>query len=282
MAILNPMLVARFSGGTLHRYENFPSGHVAPRHVDVWLPPGYDQNAARYPVIYFHDGQNLFDPALAYIGVTWGVDEALARLMAAGQIDGAIAVGVWCIEARRREYMPRQPLLQPAGRQLADRFGRAYGGLPDSDNYLRFIVDELKPVIDAAYRTRADQPHTFVMGSSMGGLISLYALCQYPHVFGGAGCLSTHWPIGGLALINWFGSALPRAGRHRLYFDFGTETLDAPYEPYQRQMDDRVLKAGYAAGRDWLTRKFDGAEHSERAWRARLDEPLRFLLPAPA
>lgn len=282
MATLSPMFVARFSGGALHRYENFPSRHIAPRHVDVWLPPGYDQNAARYPVIYLHDGQNLFDPALAYIGVTWGVDEALARLMAAGRIVGAIAVGVWCIEARRREYMPRRPLIEPAGRQLADRFERAYGGLPDSDNYLRFIVDELKPVIDATYRTRADQPHTFVMGSSMGGLISLYALCQYPHVFGGAGCLSTHWPIGGLTLIDWFGSALPRAGRHCLYFDFGTETLDAPYEPYQRQMDDRVLKAGYAAGRDWLTRKFDGAEHSERAWRARLDEPLRFLLPAPA
>jgi predicted alpha/beta superfamily hydrolase len=273
-------LISAHAGGVLHRYADFVSQHIAPRHVEVWTPPGYAQSTARYPVLYMHDGQNLFNPAEAYIGVTWGVAEAIGQLMAAGLIDGVIVVGIWCTLERRREYMPYQPLIEPVGRRLADRFTRAYGGLPQSDEYLRFIVAELKPFIDEKYRTRAEQPHTFVMGSSLGGLMSLYALCRYPHIFGSAACLSTHWPIGGPLLIDWFGANLPRAGAHRLYFDFGTDTLDAPYAPYQQRMDERLARAGYTAGRDWLTRKFDGAEHSERAWRARVAEPLQFLLHA--
>jgi predicted alpha/beta superfamily hydrolase len=112
----------------------------------------------------------------------------------------------------------------------------------------------------------------------MGGLISLFALLEYPDVFGGAGCLSTHWPAGGDGLVDFLGQALPKAGQHRLYFDFGTETLDAGYEPYQRRMDDWVHAAGYRSCQDWVTHKFAGAEHSERAWRARVGIPLRFLL----
>ncbi len=279
MSDSGPLAIAH-ADGVLHRHADFASQHIAPRHVEVWTPPGYAQSTARYPVLYMHDGQNLFDPTQAYIGVTWGVAEAIGQLMAAGTIAGVIVVGIWCTLERRREYMPCQPLIEPAGRRLADRFVRAYGGLPQSDDYLRFIVEELKPFIDEKYRTCAEQPHTFVMGSSLGGLMSLYALCRYPHIFGGAACLSTHWPIGGTLLIDWFGANLPRPGAHRLYFDFGTDTLDAPYAPYQQRMDERLAQAGYAPGRDWQTRKFDGAEHSERAWRARVAEPLQFLLRA--
>jgi len=268
------------AGGVLHRHADFESQFITPRHVEVWTPPGYTPAAAPYPVLYMHDGQNLFDPAEAYIDVTWGVAEAVGQLMAAGLTAGVIVVGIWCTLERRREYMPRQPLIEPAGRRLADRFSRAYGGLPQSDEYLRFIVEELKPFVDEKYRTCADPSHTFVMGSSLGGLMSLYALCRYPHIFGAAACLSTHWPVGGQYIVDWFGANLPRPGAHRLYFDFGTDTLDAPYAPYQQRMDQWLAQAGYTAGRDWLTRKFDGAEHSERAWRARVAEPLQFLLRA--
>ncbi|HYF63383.1 MAG TPA: alpha/beta hydrolase-fold protein, partial [Herpetosiphonaceae bacterium] len=123
--------------------------------------------------------------------------------------------------------------------------------------------------------------HTFVMGSSMGGLISLYALCQHPQVFGAAACVSTHWPIGGAPLVAAMAAALPPPGDHRLYFDYGTATLDAGYEPFQRQMDGLLAAAGYRQGRDCLTHKFPGAEHSERAWSERAAIPLAFLL-APA
>ncbi|HJW46870.1 MAG TPA: alpha/beta hydrolase-fold protein, partial [Lysobacter sp.] len=147
-----------------------------------------------------------------------------------------------------------------------------------SDDYLKFVVTELKPFIDATYRTRKGRDDTFVMGSSMGGLISLYAVAEYPEVFGGAGAVSTHWPIGDGIVIDWLGAHLPSPRNHRIYYDFGTATLDAQYEPYQRRMDALMPAHGYVEGRNWTTRKFEGAEHSERAWRARVDVPLVFLL----
>lgn len=271
----------RLSDGTgvVSRHADFPSRHVAPRYVDVWCPPANATTPAiRYPVIYMHDGQNLFDPALSFIGVDWGMDEAVTRLIRDTGQPGAIVVGIWNSPLRWREYMPHKPLVTPAERQLLARFVEQAGGEPLSEPYLKFLVEELKPFIDATYPTLPDRSHTFAMGSSMGGLISLYALIEYPDIFGGAACLSTHWPAGEDALVDSLGAALPQAGRHKLYFDFGTETLDAAYEPYQRRMDGWAKRAGYQADHDWLTRKFDGAEHSERAWRARVDVPLAFLL----
>jgi predicted alpha/beta superfamily hydrolase len=275
-------LITTSSGAQLHRYADFQSAHVAPRHVEVWLPPGHARGEGRYPVIYMHDGQNLFDPATAFIGVDWAIDRAMTGLIEQGLTAGAIVVGIWNTERRRREYMPEQALSSPAGRTVLAELSRANGGPPLSDAYLRMLVLEVKPLIDAGYRTLPDRAHTFVMGSSMGGLVSLYALCQYPEMFGGAACVSTHWPIGGSLLVEAMATALPPPGAHRLYFDYGTATLDAGYEPYQRQMDRLLLEAGYEQGRDCLTRKFPGAEHSERAWRERAAIPLGFLLaPAP-
>ncbi|MCB1771724.1 MAG: alpha/beta hydrolase [Candidatus Competibacteraceae bacterium] len=270
-----------FSDGTgfLTRYADFPSDCIAPRHVDVWRPPGEQAGSEiRYPVIYMHDGQNLFDPALSFIGVDWGMDEAMLRLIQEGRQPGAIIVGVWNSPLRLQEYMPQKPLTTSGAQHILSQFVEQAGGAPLSDGYLRFLAEELKPFIDAHYPTLPDAAHTLVMGSSMGGLISLYALIEYPEVFGGAGCLSTHWPRGEAALVDALGAALPLPGQHRLYFDYGTETLDADYEPWQRRMDEWLRNAGYQEGQDWLTRKFPGAEHSERAWRVRVDLPLRFLL----
>ena len=264
--------------GTVKRHENFNSKYVDPRHVDVWLPPGYEQNsAARFPVIYMHDGQNLFDPKTSYTGIDWGVDETLTRLIAAGKTRAAIVVGVWNTPKRALEYMPQQ-----AATGAGVRFLKDAPELPReqiiSDNYLKFLVEELKPFIDATYRTLPGRADTFIMGSSMGGLISAYAMSQYPEVFGGAGCLSTHWVAGDGAVIAYLKQHLPDARTHKFYFDYGTETLDASYEPYQQKMDAVMRQAGYHAGKNWVTRKFVGAEHAEKAWRARVDIPLTFLL----
>ena len=264
--------------GHINRHADFASRYVAPRHVDIWCPYGVAApSATRYPVIYMHDGQNLFDPALSFIGVDWGMDEAMTRLIRDTGHPGAIVVGIWNSPLRWREYMPHKPLATPSGRRLLPRFIEQAGGEPLSSEYLRFIVEELKPFIDQNYPTLSEPGHTLVMGSSMGGLISLYALIEYPDVFGGTGCLSTHWPIGDEFMVTFLGKSLPIAGQHRLYFDHGTETLDHDYEPYQRLMDNFVRASGYETGRDWLTRKFGGAEHSERAWRARISIPLAFL-----
>ncbi|MCL4261834.1 MAG: alpha/beta hydrolase [Anaerolineae bacterium] len=265
------------SGRLLH-HTDFPSHHVPPRPVDVWLPSGYD--AARpCPVLYMHDGQNLFDPALAYGGVTWGVAEALTRLMAEGIVPPTIIVGVWNAGGRRwQEYLPQRPFASLAGQQALAAIDPAYlPGPPDSDAYLRFLVTEVKPFIDQTYATQPEREHTFIMGSSMGGLISLYALCEYPDLFGGAGCVSTHWPAVDGVLPQLL-KQLPPAGRHRFYFDFGTEELDAQYEPFQQQADILIAAVGYTQGQDWVTHKFPGANHSEQAWQQRVHIPLTFLL----
>jgi len=265
--------------GNIDRYPAFSSRYVIPRTVDVWHPLNNRADSAiRYPVLYLHDGQNLFDPALSFIGVDWGMGEAMTRLMAETGSNGVIMVGLWNTPLRLREYLPQRPFSTLPGQKLRQDLMERIGGESLADNYLRFIVHELKPFIDARYPTLPDVANTFIMGSSMGGLISLYALTEYPAIFSGAAGLSTHWPIGGEMLVDAMGAALPKAGHHRLYFDFGTETLDAEYEPYQRRMDQWLQIAGYTSGQDWLSCKFAGAEHSERAWRVRVSLPLRFLL----
>lgn len=266
------------TAGRVERLPQIISHQLADRRVDVWLPPGYDAHAElRYPVLYMHDGQNLFDPATSYGGTAWEADQALCRLVAAGKARPAIIVGVWNTPARFAEYMPQKATTQAAMDQLAAQFHFAPAPL-QSDAYLRYLVTELKPVIDRTYRTAPGRADTFVMGSSMGGLISAYALVEYPEVFGGAACVSTHWPAGDGSVIDYLAGHLPRPGTHKFYFDYGTATLDAQYEPYQQRMDAIMRHAGYAEGRDWITRKYPGAEHSEKSWRARVEVPLEFLL----
>jgi predicted alpha/beta superfamily hydrolase len=264
--------------GTVLRYPSMPSGHVAARNIDVWLPPGYDREPDKhYPVLYMHDGQNLFDPATSYGGVDWGIDETMTRMIAAGEVREAIVVGVWNTPKRREEYMPQRAV------QGAIDFNvpGSTAARPEdiiSDRYLAFLVEELKPFIDANYRTLPDRADTYVMGSSMGGLVSQYAISKYPGVYGGAGCVSTHWPAGNGIALDDFAVHLPDPATHKYYFDYGTATLDESYEPYQLRADAILRSAGYVEGRNWITRKFEGAEHSEKSWRLRVHEPLQFLI----
>jgi predicted alpha/beta superfamily hydrolase len=265
--------------GTVDTYQEFASRFISVRRVDVWLPPGYDPKRSEgYPVLYMHDGQNLFDPALAYIGIDWGIDEAVVHLVEADKIPPTLVVGIWNTPDRMAEYLPQQPvsLLSPAKK---NEVFVTYGS-PKSDAYLLYLVEELKPFVDANYRTRAEREGTFLMGSSMGGLISLYAICEHPDVFAGAGCLSTHWPVVEGVMLRYLEKNLPDPVHHRLYFDYGSETLDATYEPHQLEVDRILEAAGYAPGENWITRSFPGAEHSEAAWRERVDIPLEFLLGA--
>jgi len=184
-----------------------------------------------------HDGQNLFDPEKANIGVDWGVVPALMKLIEAGSVPEVILVGIWCTEKRVEEYLPQRPFEMSPAKFSLSKLRFMLRGKPKSDAYLRFLVEELKPFIDKQYRTLADQAYTNIMGSSRGGLISLYALCQYPHIFRGAGCLSTHWPAVEGVILHYLAQTLPESGTHCIYFDYGTETLDAQYEPYQMRVD---------------------------------------------
>jgi predicted alpha/beta superfamily hydrolase len=262
--------------GTIQRHADFPSRFVAARNVDVWFPPDYSEEK-RYPVLYMHDGQNLFEPISSIGGVAWEVDKAIARLVEAKKIPSVIVVGVWNSDIRWREYMPQKAYEAAGFEERREAFLERAGGPPLSDSYLRFLVEEIKPFVDANYPTLPDQRDTFVMGSSMGGLISLYAVSRYPDVFYGAGCVSTHWSAGRGELVDEMAKMLPDPKSHKLYFDYGTVGLDAEYEPFQLQMDVHLRNAGYDES-NWMTRKFDGADHNEAAWHARVKIPLLFLL----
>ncbi len=284
---LAPLESAALSVGQMDivRHTSFGSNHLPPRHVDVWLPEDYATSGKTYKVVYAHDGQNLFIPERSYYnGVDWGIDDTLQELIDAGKVDDAIVVGVWNTPNRVAEYLPWEAW--EFAPDYRDAISRYMDSEPVSREYLQFLVEELKPFIDRNYRTRPGRDDTFLLGSSMGGLISLYGLVSYPDVFGGAACISTHWPstmmadnpAGNEPFLDFLRQSLPTPGDHRLYFDFGTAELDAQYEPHQNVIDDLMRELGYKQGTLWQTRKFEGEGHNEPAWNARVHIPLTFLL----
>lgn len=279
--------------GKLIRHDSFPSRYVSPRKVDVWLPENYSPKK-RYNVLYMHDGQMLFDSSITFNKMSWDVDDIATRLQQENKLQDLIVVGIWNSGmGRHADYFPQKPF-ESLGREQKDAVYAAArtNGVSvfnnyqiHSDDYLKFLVTELKPFIDKNYSTRTSRRYTFIAGSSMGGLISLYAICEYPDVFGGAACLSTHWP--GIftmdnnpfpdAMLRYVSAHLPDPKRHKIYFDCGDATLDAWYPPIQQKADIVMAKRGYTA-KNWLTKYFPGQEHSEKAWRSRFAIPLTFLL----
>lgn len=272
--------------GQVMTLKEVPFIDIPPRPVEVYLPPGYANGDQHYPVLYMHDGQNLFDTATAYSGIDWGVDEALDTLIAKGEVPPVIVVGIWNAGQRRRaEYMPEKPFYQYP-KPLQDSLRQYFGHIPYADTYLSWIVNTLKPHIDALFRTKPGQQHTFMAGSSFGGLISLYAIVSYPQVFAGVAGVSTHWiidysgayPTLPNTMMQWLGNHLPRPANHHLWMDHGTTTLDQYYGKYQKKMDRYMTKAGYTLNENWVTKVYPGAAHTERDWQKRVPEILLFLL----
>lgn len=280
------------SSGTIKRYENFPSKFVATRNVDVWLPDGYSANK-KYAVLYMHDGQMLFDSSTTWNHASWDVDDAITKLQKENKIKDVIVIAIWNSGAgRHADYFPQKPY-ESLSQQVKDFIAKQLQEAahtkeifrPVSDNYLKFIVEELKPFIDRSYSTYKDATNTFIAGSSMGGLISMYAICEYPQVFGGAACLSTHW-VGTFSLKDnpvpavfqeYLKTHLPTFKNHRIYFDCGDQALDAMYPSIQKQVDEIMKAKGYS-DKNWATRYFPGEAHTETAWAKRLGIPLLFLL----
>ncbi len=281
----------QLSAGSIDRYSNFPSEHIPPRNVDVWLPESYPLEG-EYQVLYMHDGQMLFNAATTWNRQEWGVDETLQRLMDKDSIAPTIVVAIWNSgENRHAEYFPQKPFMA-LSEEVKDAYIKEnekkkglFSNTVYSDAYLKFIVEELKPFIDKKYSTHEERESTFIAGSSMGGLISWYAVAEYPQIFGGAAALSTHWP--GIFVtednpvpqefLAYLNNNLPARGEHKFYFDYGTATLDAVYETYQLQVDSLMRSKNYSA-ENWKTLKFEGADHSENSWKARLEVPVKFLL----
>jgi alpha-glucosidase len=281
------------SSGDVVVIKEFESRFVPARYIFIWLPDGYSEET-EYAVLYMHDGDMLFDASTTWNGQEWGIDEVASRLMDEDRVRDFIVVGIPNAGMERQlEYFPQKPFeMMTKGQQetfyARDRDdGLTLAGEVRSDRYLRFLVEELKPYVDRNFSVLTDRESTFVMGSSMGGLISIYALARYPDVFGGAGCLSTHWP-GVMPHENnpwppkmqqFLAGHLP--GGRKIWFDHGTEGLDASYPELQKQIDEVMRQKGYDES-NWVTYVDEGANHSEDAWKARLHMPLTFLLgPAP-
>jgi enterochelin esterase-like enzyme len=277
--------------GNIIHYENFESAFMPPHNVDVWLPSGYSEKK-KYAVLYMHDGKGLFDSSITWNKQEWGLDEMITKLIKEKKIRNTIVVGIWNAEKKRHaEYFPQKPFesfsvsLQDSIYKIKRNEGLLFNAKINSDSYLKFLVTELKPYIDETYSTYTDKENTFIAGSSMGGLVSLYAMCEYPKVFGGAACFSTHWP--GVmpaknnpvpaAFIEYLEKNAPSPKDHKLYFDYGSISLDFYYKPYQTEVDALLARKGFTA-KNYLSKEFIGEGHAEMYWKKRLDIPLLFLL----
>jgi len=227
------------------------------RGVDVYLPESYEEGRFRYPVVYMQDGQNLSDPAIAFAGNTWRLLDGLPWLAERG-IE-PIVVGIHNTDGRLAEYSP-----------FPD--GKHGGG--DGDRYVRFLTDTVKARIDANYRTRKDRANTVVAGSSMGGLISLYAFFRRPSPFGAAAILSPSIWFGGREILSFVQRARMTTGR--LYLDVGTNEGTATLRD-ARTLNRVLRRKGYKADALWYLES-QGGQHREEDWAWRIPQALEFLL----
>jgi enterochelin esterase-like enzyme len=297
-ALAQPTAPVTVAAGRVVTVPDFPSKQIDPLTIWVWLPADYDRDATKaFPVIYMHDGQNLFDKKLAGYGQEWQMDEAVSRMAAAGQLRSHIIVGIASPKARYATLFPEKLLahLPPAfqARVRGIDLGPEKGApVLMGDAYLKFLTGELKQWVDGRFRTLGDRANTSVMGSSMGGLISLYAMGEYPEVFGQAAAVSMHLPLADPnipeaervvaaqavadAFAKWLATTKLDPELHRLYRDHGTATLDEFYPPYAAAFDTMMAARGWRWP-NYEARAFTGTAHNETAWAERVDIPLLFL-----
>jgi len=260
--------------GTVRLHEQVDSSlsAVPPRNVVVWLPPGYSDPAnadRRYPVLYMHDGQNGFDPSTAFLGREWHADEVADRLVRQGRMPPLIIVGIWNTPERVAEYTPDQDMEPDRG----DGKPQGLGGRGLA--YLAWIVNDLKPMIDAQYRTRTGPSDTAMMGSSLGGIISLAAAEHHAATFGRVAAVSPSlwWNRGGV--IDRWRERPPAIDR--LWICMGDRE--------RRGLDERLrgfetaIRPAY--GPRLHAEVVPGGTHDEPSWSARLDRVLMFLMVDP-
>ena len=276
--------------GRFVEYRDVAAQGLPDQRLSIWLPPGYDTGTGRYPVLYMHDGHNLFDLKNSNFNKIWAADKAMRLVMARGMVEPHIIIGIWAPGGDRyRQYLPRSAY-DAAPPALKAQMDAAGGGEIISDRYLAWIAGPLKSWVDASFRTRTGRDDTAIVGSSMGGLMSCYAFLERAQTYGRAGCVSSHWPAADPRAVGaanpelialwdgWFAARLGQPDGRRVWMDHGTATLDQFYAPYQQVIDARFAKAGWQKGRDFESRVYDGAEHEENAWAARLPEVFGWLL----
>ncbi|HKQ99154.1 MAG TPA: alpha/beta hydrolase-fold protein [Pyrinomonadaceae bacterium] len=259
--------------GEFRTLRNFHSRFLkSDRDILVYLPPGYEADKKRrYPVLYLHDGQNLFDGATAFIkGQEWRADETAEALIKSKKIKPLIIVGVYNAGRDRiDEYTPTQD----AGHRMGGK----------GDLYGRMLVEELKPMIDREYRTLTSASNTGLGGSSLGALVSLYLALKYPQTFGLVAVVSPSvwWDD---RMILRAVEALEKKPRLRIWLDTGTKEGGNAAEEVNttknaRLLRDALVSKGWKEGADLKYLEVEGGEHNERAWAERFNRILEFLFP---
>ncbi|MFZ5518238.1 MAG: alpha/beta hydrolase-fold protein [Candidatus Zhuqueibacterota bacterium] len=242
--------------GAVSYHENFPSQKLGnTRTLIVWTPPDYEQSTTRYPVLYMHDGQNVFDPATSFLGVDWQIDETVDSLIRRQRIEEIIVVGIYNTADRLLEYTDTEK-------------GRAY---------MDFLVNEVKPFIDQNYRTKTDRDNTAIMGSSLGGLISFYLVWRFPDIFSKAACLSTsiYWNNGAMAReIEAYNG--PKKDI-KIYFDSSGAGREGLLLPFYHRINELLGAKGFQMGVDLEYFYDEKADHSEPSWAKRSWRPLEFM-----
>ncbi len=258
--------------GSVRYHLDFASQFLPhPRTISVWVPPGYDlEPDCRFPVLYMHDGQNLFDPETAFAGNPWWADEVAEREIRAGRVQPLIIVGIANSPDRIREYGPRH------GNTTEGDWSREYG---------RFLVEEVKPFVDASYRTLREPEHTGIGGSSMGGLISLHLCKWYPGVFGRCAALSPSLWWERESFLHDLSVSPEWLETCRVWLDMGTregatEAGMSAMVGRARRLAQRFARRGMREDEQFHFEAVDGGMHNEAAWGSRLDRVLRFLFRA--
>ncbi len=254
--------------GEFRKHAGFTSKFLpTARDVLVYLPPGYeDDTPRRYPVLYLHDGQNLFDGATSYVpGQDWRVGQTAGSLIRRQAIEPVIVVGIYNTGHERvEEYTPSpDPRLKVGGK---------------ADLYGRLIVEELKPFIDAHYRTRAGASDTGLGGSSLGGLVTAYLGLRHPEVFGRLAVVSPSVWWDGRRILGDV-AALESRTDARIWLDMGTEEGGRAIAD-ARLLRDALVAKGWHLERDLHYPEAQGARHTEADWAERVEPILRFLYPS--
>lgn len=257
--------------GNIKKHRRFPSRILGNRRdVLVYLPPGYSRFSRKtYPVLYLHDGQNVFDAATAFAGVEWGVDETAERLIAKKLVEPLIVVAVANMgEDRIHEYAPTRGIIDDKAKRKKRSRGLAR-------LYAQFLIEELKPYIDRRYRTKPDAESTGLGGSSLGGLTTLAIGILYPNVFTRLLAMSPSVWWDDFA-INRLVDSINQKPPLRIWLDTGTAE---PGWENARELRDRLTEKGWTLFGDLQYLEAAGAGHTESAWAARVDPALRFLFP---
>ena len=253
------------AGGRLDRYEF--DGH----RVDVWVPANLNPET---PVLVMHDGHNVFDPASSTTGKTWGILAAMPTRIQSER--KPLIVAVWqerredrVLELGPEDFMAENPEFAAAiAPDMLPPGGYSHMG----NTYQKIVAEKVLPVLADLYAIKLDPSRTAIAGSSMGGLASLYAMVKYPNVYGTALAYSTHWPIGGNALVDWYVKHLPMDGKHRVWSDTGTVELDAEYAPFHERFVSKMPSENFVGAIYPMT------GHNEDWWAGRVEHPINWWL----